>query len=110
MRYDPTRGKTATFQREVLPGGDALHPVRSGDRVYVSMGGGLPRRHQTELCHFLEHVQLHFYFDGRIRLRAQKRRARLQEMTVAAPKAFGADRGALAKEAPWLTHSCRCLS
>jgi hypothetical protein len=29
VRHDPARRKTATLQREVLPGGDALHPVRS---------------------------------------------------------------------------------
>ena len=44
------QGEAAAVQREVLPGGDALHPVRSRDRLHVSVGGRLPggdRREQS---------------------------------------------------------------
>ena len=37
----PQGEAAAAFQREVLPRGDALHPVRSRDRVHVSVGGRL---------------------------------------------------------------------
>src|SRR5205085_12420518 len=43
MRHGAAGRSAAAFQREVLPRGDALHPVRPGDCVYVSVGGRLQR-------------------------------------------------------------------
>jgi hypothetical protein len=46
------------------------------------VGGRLPRRDQARQRDLLEHAQLHHNPDGRLRLRSQKRRARLQKVGV----------------------------
>src|SRR2546425_6151721 len=78
MWNDTARRSPAALQREVLSGGDAVYPLRSRDRVHVPMGGGLQRGDRAERPDLVEHAQLHHHPDGGLRLRAQKRRARLQ--------------------------------
>src|SRR4029453_19007423 len=68
--------------RQVLPCSDALHPLRLGDSLYVSMGGGLSRSRRAQPCHSLEHVELYFGSDGRLCLRVEKRRARLEKIAT----------------------------
>jgi hypothetical protein len=80
MRHAPARGSAAKVQREVLSRGNALHSLRSGDRVHVPVGGGLQRVDQAERFHLLEHAQLYLDLDDRLYLRGQKRRARLEEI------------------------------
>lgn len=78
MRDGAPRRDPTTLQREVLPGRNALHSLRSRDRVYVSLGcrfQGDGRRQQTNS---LEHAQLYHDPDGRIRLRIEEGRARLE--------------------------------
>ena len=45
------------------------------------LGGRLPRLDQTRQHDLLEHAELHWHPDDRIRLRPQKRRARFQKIT-----------------------------
>src|SRR5439155_27352762 len=80
VRYGAAGPSAAEVQCEVLSRGDALYPLRSRDRVYVSLGGGVPRGDQGERADLLEHAQLHFDLDGGLRLRAQEGRPRLQEI------------------------------
>src|SRR5204863_9534404 len=80
MRHAPTGRSAAKVQCEVLSCGDALHSLRSRDRVHVPVGGGLQRVDQAERSHLLEHAQLYLDLDDRLRLRGQKRRARLEEI------------------------------
>src|SRR6266487_873034 len=81
--WDGATGRSAAqIQREVLSGGNALHPLRSRDRVYVSLGSGLQRVDQAEWAHLLEYAQLYFDLNGGLRLRAQEGRARLEKMTA----------------------------
>ena len=81
MRDDSAGRTAAALQREVLCGGNALHPVRFGDRVYVSVGGRLSRRDQARQHDLLEHAQLYYDPDGWLRVRPQKRRARFQKVS-----------------------------
>lgn len=80
MRDDSAGRTAAAVQRQVLCRGNALHPLRLGDRVYVSLGGGLPRCDQAGQRHFLEHAQFYYDPDGWLRVRTQKRRARFQKI------------------------------
>src|SRR6266700_1691471 len=82
MRDGATGRSAAQIQREVLSGGDALHPFRSRDRVHVSLGGGLQRVDQAKRAHLLEYAQLYFNLNGRLRLRAQEGRAGLEKIIV----------------------------
>ena len=81
MRDDSARRTAAAVQRQVLCRGNALHPVRPRDRVYVSLGGRLPRRDQARQRDLLEHAQFYYAPDGWLRVRSQKRRARFQKIT-----------------------------
>src|SRR6476620_3673586 len=83
MRDDSARRTAAAVQRQVLCRGNALHPVRPRDRVYVSVGSRLPRRDQARQHDLLEHAQLYYDPDGWLRVRPQKRRARFQKITRA---------------------------
>ena len=80
MRNGAAWRSAAQIQREVLSGGDALHPLRSRDRVHVSMGSGLQRVDQAEWAHLLEYAQLYFDLNGGLRLRAQEGCAGLEKM------------------------------
>src|SRR5207244_2598240 len=80
MRDGATGGSAAQIQREVLSGRDALHPLRSRDRVHVSLGSGLQSVDQAERAHLLEYAQLYFDLNGGLRLRAQKGRPGLEKM------------------------------
>src|SRR4051812_17368446 len=81
MRNDSARRTAAALQREVLCGGDALYPVRLGDRVYVSLGGRLPRFDHARQRNLLEHAEFYYDPDGWLRVRAQKGRSRVQKIT-----------------------------
>ncbi len=70
----------AAFQRKVLSRRDAIHIVRLGDRVHVSVGRSVPGRDQTKLDHLLEHAQLYHALDGGLRLRSKKGRTGLQKV------------------------------
>src|SRR5207253_8269347 len=85
MRHGAARRGAIEVQRKVLSRGHALHPFRSGDRVYVSVGGRLQRGDCAEQPRLLEHAQLHLDLDGRLRLRSQKRRAGLEKISATRP-------------------------
>src|SRR3954453_16561089 len=87
MRDDSARRTAAALQRQVLCSGDALYPVRLGNRVYVSLGGRLPRFDQARQRNLLEHAQFYYDPDGWLRVRPQKRRAGLQKITSLASAA-----------------------
>src|SRR5205807_7013462 len=83
MRHGAAGRSTAAIQRQILSGRDAIHSLRSGNRLHVSLGGRLPGVHPTQLRHLLEHVQFHLDFDDWVYLRAPERRARLEKIGVA---------------------------
>ena len=85
MRDDSSGRRASEIQRQVLSRGDALYPFRYRDCFHVSVGSGLQRRDQTERSDLLEYAQFHHDLDGRLCLRAQKRRARFQEIAQARP-------------------------
>src|SRR6266496_3871022 len=91
MRDDSAGRTAAALQREVLRRGNALHPVRSRDRVYVSVGGRLPRRDQARQRDLLEHARFYYGPDGWLRVRPQKRRARFQKITPPSLASAGSD-------------------
>src|SRR6266513_4835351 len=80
MRDGATGRSAAQIQREVLSGGNALHSLRSRDRIHVSLGGCLQRVDQAERADLLEYAQLYFDLNGRLRLRAQEGRAGLEKI------------------------------
>src|SRR6478736_9188420 len=91
MRDDSAGRTAAALQRKVLCGGNALHPVRFGDRVYVPVGSRLSGRDQARQRDLLEHAQFYYDPDGWLRVRPQKGRARFQKVisfltSVAAPR------------------------
>src|ERR671915_2077277 len=71
MRLRGVRGRAHEVRRALLPGGDPLHPLRPGDRLPLSLGGGDQRdRHGRVPLH--DAVPRHPH--RRLRLRMDERR------------------------------------
>ena len=54
----PEARLAGALQREVLPGGDVVHPVRHRDCVHVPVGGGLPAVRVRRPGPFLQRTEI----------------------------------------------------
>src|SRR5712664_463696 len=87
MRHRAYRQRPRAFQREVLPGWDAVHSIRYRGCVSVPLGGGVSRVHDGGLC---RDADFHRAGAGGLLLHLEKRRAGLvRGGTVRAAARYG---------------------